>query len=173
MASAIACIALVLALGVLAALASRRRSAGPYEDALAHFAADSFDETDEGINGGRRQRQSAAPRRSSPPCRTGGCCSAPRASASSFASQPDRLIDAATGQPVAGAAPADLEPVRLNNRLRRIVEAALGGLTLLSPDPAKRLEAAQAVFKSQGCRTRSPALDQAIAKETDARSSRR
>ena len=51
--------------------------------------------------------------------------------------QPDRLIDAATGEPAAGAAPADLAPVRLNNRLRRIVEAALGGLTLLAPDPAQ------------------------------------
>jgi len=30
----------------------------------------------------------------------------------------DRLIDAATGEPVAGNAPADLAPVRLNNRLR-------------------------------------------------------
>jgi len=38
--------------------------------------------------------------------------------------------------------------VRLNNRLRRGVDAALGGLTLLSPDPAKRVQAAQSVFKT-------------------------
>ena len=38
--------------------------------------------------------------------------------------------------------PDGASEVRLNNRLRRTVEAALGGLTLLSPDPAKRLAAA-------------------------------
>ena len=42
-------IALVLALGVLAAVITPAR-AGPYEDALAHFTADSFDQTIEGIN---------------------------------------------------------------------------------------------------------------------------
>ena len=59
-------------------------------------------------------------------------------------------------------------PVRLNNRVRRTVEAALGGLTLLAPDPAKRLEAAQAVFKSRDPAAL-PALDAALAKETDAK----
>ena len=49
-----------------------------------------------------------------------------------------QVLDAATGEPVAGTCPTALKPVRLNNRLRRTVEAALGGLTLLSPDPAKR-----------------------------------
>ena len=44
--------------------------------------------------------------------------------------------------------PDSASAVRLNNRLRRTVEAALGGLTLLSPDPAKRIAAAQSVFKS-------------------------
>ena len=58
--------------------------------------------------------------------------------------------------------------MRLNNRLRRAVEAALGGLTLLSPDPAKRFEAAQAVFKSRDA-SALPTLDAALAKETDAR----
>ena len=55
-----------------------------------------------------------------------------------------------TPQPATpSTAPADLQPVRINNRLRRAIDAAIGGLTLLSPDPAKRLEAAQAVFKSR------------------------
>src|SRR5256714_15237 len=56
-------------------------------------------------------------------------------------------LDAATGKPA--VAPADAATVRLNNRLRRSVEAALGGLTLMSSDPGKRYEAAQAVFKSR------------------------
>ena len=80
--------------------------------------------------------------------------------------QNGRTLDASSGSAV--NAPSDLKPVRLNNRLRRSVEAALGGLTLLSSDPKKRLEAAQAVFKS-----RDPFLlatvDAAIAKEGDSR----
>jgi urea transport system permease protein len=77
-----------------------------------------------------------------------------------------KLSDAATGQP-AEAAAATLKPVRINNRIRRSIEAALGGLTLLSTDPARRLEAAQAVFKSKDTKALT-ALEQAIAKEADA-----
>ncbi len=78
-----------------------------------------------------------------------------------------RVLDAATGE-IATAAPADLKPVRINNRLRRAVEAAIGGLTLLSPEPARRLEAANAVFRSRDAAAL-PALEQAIEKETSAR----
>ncbi len=78
-----------------------------------------------------------------------------------------RTLNAATGE-LATAVPADLKPVRVNNRLRRAVEAALGGLTLLSPDPAKRLEAANAVFRSKDANAL-PALEQAIEKETNQR----
>jgi urea transport system permease protein len=58
--------------------------------------------------------------------------------------------------------------VRLNNRLRRILEAALGGLMLMAPDPGKRFEAAQAVLKSKDANALA-ALDQAMPRETDAR----
>jgi urea transport system permease protein len=73
-----------------------------------------------------------------------------------------------TGQVAAGVTEADLDVVRLNNRLRRAVDAALGGMTLLAPDPAKRLEAAHAVFKSKDANAL-PALEAAIAKETNPR----
>ncbi|MFO1137003.1 MAG: urea ABC transporter permease subunit UrtB, partial [Rhodoblastus sp.] len=77
----------------------------------------------------------------------------------------EALTDAATGAKIA-AAPGDLKAVRLNNRLRRVVDAAVGALTLMSPDPARRREAAAAVFKSRDEGTL-PTLDAAIAKETD------
>src|SRR6202011_1720615 len=60
------------------------------------------------------------------------------------------------------------QPVRVNTRLRRSIEAALGGLTLMSPDPAKRLDAAQSVFRSHE-ESALPTLDAALAKETDSR----
>ncbi len=53
----------------------------------------------------------------------------------------DRLIEAATGQPMAGAAPADLAVVRINNRVRRAIDAALGALSssrLIPPSASRR-----------------------------------
>jgi urea transport system permease protein len=158
--------ALVCAIGVLAVLSSGAR-AGPYEDALARFTNDSFDETIEGINGVAASGNALA----APVIRAlqeGRLLFSADSKRVFIREAPDRLIDAATGDPVAGGAPADLAPVRLNNRLRRIVEAALGGLTLMAPDPGRRLEAAQAVLRSKDANALQ-ALDQAIAKETDPR----
>ena len=77
----------------------------------------------------------------------------------------DKILDAATGKPAANV-PADLQEVRINNRLRRAIDAALGGMTLLAADPGKRYSAAQAVFKSrEGAAL--PTLETAIGKETD------
>ncbi len=75
------------------------------------------------------------------------------------------LTDARTGAAIASA-PADLTPVRTNNRVRGAIEAAIGGLTLMSPDTAKRLAAADAVFKSRDAKAL-PVLDQALAREQD------
>jgi urea transport system permease protein len=77
---------------------------------------------------------------------------------------PGQLIEAATGEAITAGAPADFKPVRINNRLRRAIEAALGGLTLLAADPKERLEAAQAVFKSKE-RSILPTLEVAIGRE--------
>lgn len=47
------------------------------------------------------------------------------------------------------AEPAGANGVRVNNRIRSVINTALGTLTLQSPDPAKRRAAAEAVFKSR------------------------
>ena len=164
-------IALVLAIGVLVfgllASLTAGAQAGPYEDALSRFSADSFDETIEGINGVVTSGNAlAAPVITA--LQEGRLLFSAESKRIFIRDRSDRLIDAATGEPIAGSPPADLTPVRLNNRLRRIVEAALGGLTLMAPDSGKRLEAAQAVLRSKDANAL-PALDQAIAKETDAR----
>ena len=164
-------IALVLAIGVLVfgllAALTAGAQAGPYEDALSRFSADSFDETIEGINGVVTSGNAlAAPVITA--LQDGRLLFSAESKRIFIRDRSDQLIDAATGEPIAGSPPADLTPVRLNNRLRRIVEAALGGLTLMAPDSGKRLEAAQAVLRSKDANAL-PALDQAIAKETDAR----
>lgn len=75
------------------------------------------------------------------------------------------VVEAATGAAVA-APPGDLSAVRANNRVRGAINAALGALTLLNPDPAKRIAAAEAVFKSRDPGAL-PQLEQAIAREAD------
>lgn len=72
-------------------------------------------------------------------------------------------FDARTGLPIP-ALPADAQIVRVNNRLRGSIAAAVGTLTLLSPDPAKRLSAAVSVFKSRDAASL-PALEAAMALE--------
>jgi urea transport system permease protein len=158
--------ALVLALGLVVACLTHSR-ANPYTDALIHFTADSFDQTIDGINAVAASGNPLAPTVIAA-LQEGRLLFSAESKRVFIRDAFDQLIDAATGQPAAGVPPSDLAPVRLNNRLRRIVEAALGGLTLMAPDPGRRLEAAQAVFKSKNASALA-ALDQAIAKETDPR----
>src|SRR4029450_6775482 len=73
---------------------------------------------------------------------------------------------AAPTAPAADQPPDGAAAVRLNNRLRRTVEAALGGLTLASPDPAKRIAAAQSVFNSHDASALA-VIDGALPKETN------
>ena len=76
------------------------------------------------------------------------------------------LVAGATGELVELPRNA-LKPVRVNNRIRRALEAATGSLTLMSPDPARRLEAARAVWRARDPRALAP-REQALAREEDA-----
>jgi urea transport system permease protein len=83
-----------------------------------------------------------------------------------YIKQPDgKAIDAATGAAV-DSIPDSASAVNLNNRLRRTAEAALGGLTLLSPDVGTRISAAQSVFKSHE-ESNLATVDTALVKETN------
>src|SRR5260370_22524762 len=120
--------------------------AGRFEDAVGKFANDEFSDTEEAIG--------VIATSGSPLAYTiisalqDGRLMADPDTKKVYVTQADgQMIDAATGAPVASI-PDSVTAVRLNNRLRRTVEAALGGLTLLSPDPAKRIQPAQSVFKT-------------------------
>jgi urea transport system permease protein len=78
------------------------------------------------------------------------------------------LTEAVSGKPAGNAVEADLERVRVNNRLRGTIEAAVGSLTLMSPNARVRLNAADALFKRRDA-TALAALDQALAAEKDPR----
>jgi hypothetical protein len=78
------------------------------------------------------------------------------------------ILDAKTGQPVAGVDPAAFKKVRVNNALRRAIEGAMGSLTLANPDPEGRIAAAEDVFRTHDAKAL-PALQAQLAKESDAR----
>jgi urea transport system permease protein len=138
--------------------------AGPFEDAVAQFANDSFSDTAEAVGTlATSGNPLAYPIISA---LQDGRLMADPATKKVFVKQSDgKIMDAASGAAVA-AIPDGAVAVRLNNRLRRTVEAALGGLTLLSPDPAKRVQAAQSVFKTHD-ETMLPVIDGALQQETN------
>ena len=77
-----------------------------------------------------------------------------------------KLTDAITGKDAGTASEDDLDKVKVNNRLRGTIDAAMGSLTLMSPDPAVRRESAESLFTRRDASALA-ALDPAIAAEKD------
>ncbi len=68
--------------------------------------------------------------------------------------------------PAGEAQKSELDKIKVNNGLRRVIANVLSGLTLFSPDAASRKAAAAAVLKS-GDPASLEALEKALAKESD------
>ncbi|MEP3275770.1 MAG: urea ABC transporter permease subunit UrtB [Stappiaceae bacterium] len=77
-----------------------------------------------------------------------------------------KLFDPLSGNFTEELPRSAVKKIRVNNKLRRIIRAALGGLTLQSSDPTVRKRAVESVFK-QADPASIKALDSAIAAETD------
>jgi urea transport system permease protein len=159
-------IALALVLGLLIAGAAAAH-AGPYEDALAGFTEGSLSDTGNAINGVVASGNPLA----------GAVLEAAQDARLLYSAEQKKvyiktkageLLDAATGKAIAGTPPDDIDNVIVNNRLRNVIDAAIGSLTLMAADPNKRFDAAQAVFKSRK-ESALPNLEKALAKETDPR----
>ena len=158
--------ALVFALGLLVAGLGLAH-ADPYEDALAGFTEGSLSDTGDAI------AKVAA---------SGNALAAPLLQAAEDArlmfsaaqkkvfikTKDGKLLDAATGKEFTGTPPDDIDTVIVNNRLRGVIDAVIGSLTLMSPNTGVRYDAAQAVFKSRDA-SALPALEKALAAETDPR----
>ena len=125
----------------------RPRSTG-LAGALAHFLEDDFAETDAGIT---EVAASGDPRAATiiEALQDGRLSYSAEQKKVFYKDNAGKLFDAATGAPVAARSPPTSSDVRINNRVRRAIDAALGGLRLQARDPGKRFEAAQAVFKSR------------------------
>ncbi|WP_417671245.1 urea ABC transporter permease subunit UrtB [Roseibium sp.] len=76
------------------------------------------------------------------------------------------LTDPLTLEAAGDAGKREVKKIKVNNKLRRTLRAALGSLTLMAPDPAVRKAAAEAVFKA-GDPDAVDSLDAALAKETE------
>lgn len=76
------------------------------------------------------------------------------------------LFDPLTGKEIGQKTKRKLKKIRVNNKLRGIIQGALGGLTLFSRDAQKRAKAADAVFKSRPA-AMIPILEKALKRETD------
>jgi urea transport system permease protein len=156
---------IALALVLIALFSVTLARAQSFDDALAKFATDDFSDTEEAV-----AALAASGNKMAAPVifalQDGRLLFDAKSKNIFIKDASGAILDAANGAPVANA-PADLDTVRINNRLRRAIEAALGTLTLLAPEPQKRLEAALAVYKSRDEKAL-PALEAAIAKETNA-----
>jgi urea transport system permease protein len=76
------------------------------------------------------------------------------------------LFDPLTAKELGQLPKSKLKKIRVNNRIRRVIRGVLGSLTLLSKNPAQRLKAAEAVFKSAAASS-VPTLKKALERETD------
>ncbi|WP_132255387.1 urea ABC transporter permease subunit UrtB [Methylobacterium segetis] len=147
---------------LLCLLAGPALAQAPGDAAYARLASDSYAEIEAGIVG---LGASGDPRAGAVigALADGRLLSRP-ADRALFIRDGSGLVEARTGAP---ASAEGLKPVRANNKVRRAIEAAMGGLNLTSPDPGKRREAADAMFKARDAGAL-PALDAALAKEADA-----
>src|SRR6202050_1904149 len=139
-------VALLLAFS--SALGIPAAHAASLEEALAHFTADDFDQTEIGISdvaGSGSPRAELVLR----DLEDGRLMFSAERKTVYIQDETGKLTFAATGGAVTTDRPADLDNVRVNNRLRGAIDAALGALTLFSSDSNTRYAAAQAGFKSR------------------------
>ena len=138
--------------------------AGPFEDAVTQFSEGSFADSEEAVT---RLAATGNPMASAiiGALQDERLYADPDAKKVYLKSAGGKVTDAVTGAAV-GDIPDSASKLRLNNKLRRAVEAALGSLTLLSPDPAKRVQAAQTVFRSRDVAAL-PVIDGALKTETN------
>ena len=154
-----------LAALMLPGLCAAPARAAPVDDALTHFAADRFPETDRGIDALIAAGAPTAPAILAA-LADGRLFFDPGSHRVYYRDPSGTLDDAATGAKADGVMESDLKKVRLNNSIRSKVGAAVGGLDLLSPDRTKRLAAAETAFQARDAKAQGP-VDAALARETD------
>ena len=146
MAGALTCAMLAMMLTTM--LGTSNTKADTLDAALAKFSTDRFPDTQAGI-----QALAATGNPQAIPILDALASNAlffnPATKAILYKDSGGAFLDARHGLKVEGVSESQLKRVRLNNGVRSTLSATQGALTLLSPDPAKRLSGAEAVFKSR------------------------
>ncbi len=156
------------ALGVIALLAfAGSARADAVDDTLAKFLVDKFPQTEAAV---RELAAEAAPTAAAILEALGDnrLLIDPADHLVAYKTAAGAILNAKTGEPIAGVDPAAFKKVRVNNGLRSAIEGAMGSLTLANPDPEKRLAAAEDVFRTHDAKAL-PALQAQLGKESDPR----
>ena len=156
------------ALGVIALLAfAGSARADAVDDTLARFLGDKFPQTEAAV----RELAAEAPPTAAAILEALGdnrLLIDPADHLVAYKTATGAILNAKTGEPIAGVDPAAFKKVRVNNALRSAIEGAMGSLTLANPDPEKRLAAAEDVFRTHDSKAL-PALQAQLGKESDPR----
>ena len=156
---------LLVGLVWLAGLTALPARADTIPEALAHFSADKFPETEKGVDGLISSGDPAAATILKA-LGDGQLFFDPSSHKIYYNDPSGTLIDAETGTKADGVMDGGLKKVRLNNGVRSKLGAAMGTLDLLSPDAGKRLAAAQLIFKSHEAKSQA-GVEAALAREPD------
>ena len=155
-------------LGVIALLAFAGSAwADAVDDTLARFLGDKFPQTEAAV----RELAAEAPPTAAAILEALGdnrLLIDPADHLVAYKTAAGAILNAKTGEPIAGVDPAAFKKVRVNNALRSAIEGAMGSLTLANPDPEKRLAAAEDVFRTHDAKAL-PALQAQLGKESDPR----
>ena len=160
--------ALALLLILALAAVGRDARADTFTDALAGFAKDSFSDTIAAVEA----IAASGDARAAPVLRA-------LAEGNLYVRKSDQAVvftredggktlgtEAASGKDLGEFKSDDYDQVRLNNRVRSVVQAALGTFNLVHPDARTRIEAARALFRAPDAKN-IPLLQKSLEKESD------
>ena len=133
------------------------------DDALAKFLDNKFSSTEQGVNALAATGAANAPAILSA-LGDNRLLIDPVAHIIVYQTTGGELINAKTSEKLSGVDVESFKKVRVNNGLRSAIAAAVGALTLASPDPQMRASAAEAVFKSRDAGALA-ALDEQLSRE--------
>jgi urea transport system permease protein len=140
-------------------------SADSIDDTLAHFATDKFSDTQAAVKELAESDLVTAPAILEA-LAANRLLFDPATRSIYYKDASDVLFDVKSGTQASAIEEASLKHVRLNNAVRSALEDAQGAMSLLSPDPEKRMSAALSVFKSHE-QTSLAAVEKALAKESN------
>lgn len=158
---------LLMLLAGLLALVPRPASADEFADLVAKLGSESFADKEAAITalGALGDSRAIAPLRALASGLLMVASEGHRVVIAELEGDKARLIDPVSGEAIGSVSIAAVDRIRVNNRLRGVIEGALSGLQIFSKDPDLRLAAARDAGKS-ATPAMAATLERALAAET-------